>query len=296
METEEQKALKKISVAAAKKIPYAGTIVGPLIDVLWIVKNPSLWDQIKDQVGEFVDKKLFEAKLNFLSARLKGYTKTLEFINTLEGKTQYDELKSFQLILETDRPLFYEDSKDGDKVRQTLPLFTPMVVVHVMISNMIASLSDDDSFESSIRNKQAFTAKFETLKREYSDYAYDSVVDCLKWRMSKIEVTRKEYSLGGGFSSQPSLGGYEIECYDRFEKKTLFKANHMPALPLNYISDERNINRCKGAVSKKAQEYWEETVLSVLHPFGCPKRIPNPWEEAALNALIVAVDNNLPKN
>jgi hypothetical protein len=268
METKEQKQLKEISVMAAKKIPYVGEVAGGLIKVLWVIKEPTLWDQIKNQVAEFVEKAIVEERLNILQKRLKGYQTTVEFISTLEGKTQYDELKSFQLILETDRPLFYDTSGNSNTLRQTLPLFTPMTVIHIMISNLVVTLSEQyDSYQ----NTNAFNNKYESLKHEYATYGYNSVVTARQWRIDQIEITsvNKTSSFSGG-----SITTTELKCIDKFEKKTIHNKTYFTD-PIGLFSDTRMVNNYKKDITNKTTEYWENTVLSVIRP----------WDENAVKYI-----------
>lgn len=266
METNEQKVLRELASGAAKKIPYVGAVAGPLVKVLWVIKEPSLWDQIKDQVIAYVDAVTFNQRLNALRARLKGYASTLEYINGLEGATQYQNLQSFLLVLETDRYLFYETSGDQDKVRQTLPLFTPMAVTQVTVASMVAGMSD--VFDSS-RNQEAFSRKYESLKKEYSDYGYPSVVNATKWRVEQIEVTSK--STSGQFGTQ-KWTSTQIKCYDKFKKETIidgtygFGGQGFPA----QVRDEYLINDYKKKITNQTKGYWEDTVLSKLQYWGAP--------------------------
>lgn len=269
METAEQKALRTISAEAAKKIPYVGSVAGPLVKVLWVIKEPSLWDQIKDQVGAFVEKKLVEQRLNALNAKLKGYASTLDFICTLEGKSQFTDLKAFQIVLETDRYLFYETSGNNDVVRQTLPLFTPMAVIHVMVSNLVASLSDE--FEKVESNRKAFNAKYESLKKEYSDYGYQSAVNTANWRINLVEISSKTETTH--FSGQ-SINYTTLKCYDRFENKTIVDRKYSQFEFKDQISDNNKMNNYKKSIAGQTREYWEDTVLSKTTNWGSPAKIP----------------------
>lgn len=270
METSEQKALRAVSAEAAKKIPYVGSVAGPLLKILWVVKEPSLWDQIKDQVGAFVEKKLVEQKLNALNAKLKGYASTLDFICQLEGKSQFSDLKAFQIVLETDRYLFCDVSGTSDSLRHTLPLFTPMAVIHVMVSNLVASMADE--FEKSVSNKNVFNAKYESLKMEYANYGYDSAVNTANWRINLIEISSKTQT---SHISGQSFSTTTLKCFDRFEGKTIVDKNYSQFEFVDQTKDSMRMNNYKKTIANQTRGYWEDTVLSSTLNWGSPAKIPH---------------------
>ncbi|WP_233840516.1 insecticidal delta-endotoxin Cry8Ea1 family protein [Dyella sp. 2HG41-7] len=99
--------IKVILCTGLSKIPYAGAWISALIGLLWPLHQPSLWDQIKDQVAKLIDDKIesfYENELRQTIAGLRdiigNYLITVKKIrDCLDGKAPRADLPGLQAVL-----------------------------------------------------------------------------------------------------------------------------------------------------------------------------------------------------
>jgi hypothetical protein len=261
MDATTQKQLRDLSSDAAKKIPYVGTIAGPLVKILWVIDTPSLWDQIKNEVEEFVDKKLVVNNYNALSLRLTGYNRVLDSLKNKSAKLQYSELKTLQTTILADSPLFMS-TKASDKVAsELLPLFTPMALIHVMVRNLIAGMSEQ--MESDPNDQLALIQDYETLKESYVKYGEEKTATATKWRTDQVVISRTESS--GSFINGQKTTTIHVKCEDLFKKKVIINADHLTNYdPFGAGKDMKTANNYKSDIEKRTRTYWDEQVTDVL--------------------------------
>jgi hypothetical protein len=261
MDVSTQKQLRDLSSDAAKKIPYVGSIAGPLVKVLWVVNEPSLWDQIKNEVEEFVDKKIVANNYAALSLRLAGYNKSLKYLENKSGKLQYEELNRLQHSILVDSPFFMSTTASDKAMSELLPLFTPMALLHVMVRNLIAGMSEQ--FESDPSNQLAFIQDYETLKESYVNYGEEKTATATKWRTELVVISRTESS--GTFINGQKITTVHVKCEDTFKKKVIINADHTTNYdPFGAGKDMKTANNYKSDIEKKTRTYWDEQVTDVL--------------------------------
>jgi hypothetical protein len=271
MDANTQKQLRDISSDAAKKIPYVGTIAGPLVKILWVIDTPSLWDQIKNEVEEFVDKKIVANNYAALSLRLSGYSKVLDSIKNKSAKLQYGELKTLQTTILADSPFFMSTTASDKATSELLPLFTPMALIHVMVRNLIASMSEQ--MESDPNDQLALIQDYETLKELYVKYGEEKTAIATKWRTELVTIARTD-------RTDPSLNGTKItttrvKCEDLFKKKVILDATHTANYdPFGAGKDMKTANNYKSDIEKKTRAYWDEQVTDVLKPWKGGYQVP----------------------
>ncbi|WP_026632766.1 insecticidal delta-endotoxin Cry8Ea1 family protein [Dyadobacter alkalitolerans] len=72
-------------------IPVAGEILSALVDILWPVDKPNVWDQIKAQVEALIDQKIAADKYQTVSEDLEGLKNVLTlYMNELKNGTPSD--------------------------------------------------------------------------------------------------------------------------------------------------------------------------------------------------------------
>ncbi|MDR3679445.1 MAG: insecticidal delta-endotoxin Cry8Ea1 family protein [Flavipsychrobacter sp.] len=147
---------KKIAMAIASKIPYAGGVLSFLMGSFWPTDEVSIWDQIKDQVAALVDQKIAENNLAKLRKDLKGIQINLKNYQKLTDKAQKQSaLQSINTTIEAMIPSFLS----GD-ISSGFSCFWGIALLHLAVRKELWELYQDKANEDLLRESTILYSKF----------------------------------------------------------------------------------------------------------------------------------------
>nr|AAC63079.1 putative juvenile hormone esterase [Leptinotarsa decemlineata] len=132
--TELSKTLVEFGVG---KIPVVGEFLAPLIGFFWPESEPSIWDQVKDQVEEMIDTKTNEVITGILGGDLRHYKKRIQVLE--EELDRHEDVSGHFMNIAEDMIGFEQkfifrkedNSRAGEINYLLLPMFSSLVSLKI---------------------------------------------------------------------------------------------------------------------------------------------------------------------
>jgi hypothetical protein len=126
---------KIVVIAGLSKIPIVGSILGPLLAILWPATKEDVWGEVKKQVEEVVGQKISEFNYNYVQEDINGLQRGIViYVNILRTGTPNEKNNAWSNI----RLAFavaqdHFQPKDTDQAVLMLPLFAQFANLYLSV-------------------------------------------------------------------------------------------------------------------------------------------------------------------
>ncbi|CAG9859131.1 unnamed protein product [Phyllotreta striolata] len=152
---------KKLVDFGVGKIPYVGGTIGNLVDFFWPDDQPTVWDQVKDQVRNLIEAKIMDAIQGILGGDIRSFKEKITVLklsmddpNSKDTNTHYMHIAEDLIGFEKKFSFTAQHSSNYLNVNYfLLPMYSSVVNMKVLfyqfgiVNQKKLNLSDDNIYE-----------------------------------------------------------------------------------------------------------------------------------------------------